>query len=189
MSGKVSLYLGDPEYPGAAEPPAYAEVEGSATVGINGPEVLEASLDRVIVRALTPPGESQISNMVFAGGERRIWAVARRSPTSCASGSKPDGRSGCGERCGIASGHPADQPVWRTDAPAARARPTGSLSSSPCSTSCARRCIPRPRTRSGTPSEAWLANGLDGRSAKTMSFCREVLDPLAVLIGSGGYGT
>jgi hypothetical protein len=68
VSGKLSLYLDDPEYPGAADPPAYAEVEGSATVGINGPEVLEASLDRVTVRALTPHGEPQISNMVFARG-------------------------------------------------------------------------------------------------------------------------
>ncbi len=67
-SGKVSLYLEDPDYPDAADSPAYADVEGSATVGISGPEVLEASLDRVIVRALTPHGEPLISSMIFAGG-------------------------------------------------------------------------------------------------------------------------
>jgi integrase len=32
--------------------------------------------------------------------------------------------------------------------------------------------------------EDWLANGLDGRSAKTVSTYREVLDPLTALIGS-----
>ena len=32
--------------------------------------------------------------------------------------------------------------------------------------------------------EDWLANGLDGRSAKTVSTYREVLDPLTALVGS-----
>ncbi len=32
--------------------------------------------------------------------------------------------------------------------------------------------------------EDWLANGLDGRSAKTMSTYSEVLDPLTALLGS-----
>jgi hypothetical protein len=32
--------------------------------------------------------------------------------------------------------------------------------------------------------EDWLANGLDGRSAKTMSTYREVLDPLTALLAS-----
>jgi len=36
----------------------------------------------------------------------------------------------------------------------------------------------------GQAIEDWLANGLDGRSAKTVSTYREVLDPLTALIGS-----
>lgn len=32
--------------------------------------------------------------------------------------------------------------------------------------------------------EDWLANGLEGRSAKTVSTYREVLDPLTALLGS-----
>ncbi len=36
----------------------------------------------------------------------------------------------------------------------------------------------------GQAVEDWLANGLDGRSAKTVSTYREVLDPLTALIGS-----
>jgi hypothetical protein len=50
-------------------------------------------------------------------------------------------------------------------------------------TSCARGCTSA--TNTGRQAvEDWLANGLDGCSAKTMSTYSEVLDPLSALLGS-----
>jgi hypothetical protein len=66
VSGSFEYYLVDPEFPDTAEPPAVAEVRATATVGLDGPEVREVSLDSVVVDALTPHGSPNIADVVFA---------------------------------------------------------------------------------------------------------------------------
>jgi PIN domain len=65
VSGVFEYYLVEPEFADVDEPPAAAEVRASATVGLDGPEVREVTLDNVQVKAITPHGEPNIANIIF----------------------------------------------------------------------------------------------------------------------------
>ncbi len=65
VSGVFEYYLVEPEFPDVAEPPAAAEVRASATVGLDGPEAREITLDNVQINAITPHGEPSIANVIF----------------------------------------------------------------------------------------------------------------------------
>jgi hypothetical protein len=76
VSGNFEYYLVDPEFRDAAEPPAVAEVRGTATVGLDGPEVRGVSLDSVTVDALTPHGTPNIASIVFG----KTATISRTEP-------------------------------------------------------------------------------------------------------------
>jgi hypothetical protein len=65
ISGDFEYYLADPEFADDAEPRAGAVVRASATVGLDGPEVLEVTLDSVKINAITPHDERNIANVIF----------------------------------------------------------------------------------------------------------------------------
>jgi hypothetical protein len=75
VSGDFEYYLAHPDFPDAADPAAAAQVNASATVGLNGPEVLGVTLDTLKVYAITPHGDPKIADIVFvraADGVRNI---------------------------------------------------------------------------------------------------------------------
>jgi hypothetical protein len=76
VSGTFEYYLVEPEYRDTAEPPAMAEVRGTATVGLDGPEVRGVTLDSVTVDALTPHGSPNIASIVFG----KTATVSRLEP-------------------------------------------------------------------------------------------------------------
>jgi hypothetical protein len=68
VSGDFEYYLAEPEFADYAEPQAGAAVRASATVGLDGPEVLEVTLDSAKIFAVTSHDDRDIANVIFGRG-------------------------------------------------------------------------------------------------------------------------